>query len=177
MTIRVTSHGGNVCGCKHIFGFSSAGPSVPLFEQKGENFYYKGGDLKGQRLYGYANDLFLGVGENFPKQSGEDRLRAMVEKLVLTYRGHRIEVVLKCGRRDPKNLTPKQIAKNWPSSGQIQWEPLLLELGFERVGKDFYNSNSGNWLRTYHLIITPEMHERVHKEVSLRNKKEKSLFR
>ncbi len=164
MSFRVTRHGGLVCGCKHIQGFHRYGPSAKMEKRDPSLFYQR--DLHGEvtraLLPGYTNDLFVGnTSDNkWPEETGEERLKRIVLRLKQSWRGHRIEAVLKAGRypEDTEKMTPKQITERWGASGQILWEPLLLELGFIRVGPQFYNSNSGNWLRTYHLFITPEMH-------------------
>lgn len=172
---RVLSHGGFVCGVKHLVGFPSIGPSYELGNRKYEHFLMQSGDLKGRIMTGYERDLFL-MSER-PKETAGERFEWTMKQIKRTWAGQAIHAFLKAGNqgRQTQNMDADEIIKKYYPSGehQICWEPILLKAGFQRVGEQFYNSNSGNWLREYVFYCTPETYKEAN---GIKNKKKKVTF-
>ena len=123
--MRVNTHGGMCCGVKHIFSF----PGNPDWQCSA---------LEGRIVYQGAGPEMDNPGENFypgprDKESGSERLKALLEYVDEKKTSHLLEVILH-----------KYTATNW--------DALLKKHGF-RLVTVFHNSNTHNTeLHVYHRV-------------------------
>lgn len=128
--MKMTFHGGNCCGIKHISGMGE-GPDKLCFgknETEPRTEYIEGEEVSSEW------DVFS---ESRPVESGEDRLKAMLNYLSQWRSKGIVEITLVLMESDS-------------NFSQRAWVPVLEKLGFREVNSCF-NSNSGNIVHVYHL--------------------------
>lgn len=131
--MQVAYHGGQCCGIKVIYGFSSNPREVlgkvvanPISSVQAYSLQNK--DRRGATVSSDLNPCL----KDFPAQTGIERLDALVEWV--------------------KEWRPEGIIEiTLTDAYQKKWYPLLKSRKFKQVAK-FYNSNSGNIVRIFHLI-------------------------
>lgn len=130
--MQVVYHGGKCCGIKTIYGFNSDPYQVlsPVAEQSlrpHDAYILQRKDVTGSDV---SSNLYPCL-KAFPRQTGIERLDALVE-WVKEWR--------------PEGVIEITLTDAW----QKKWYPLLKVRKFKQVAK-FYNSNSGNIVRIFHL--------------------------
>lgn len=143
--MHIRHHGGHCCAIKTIEGFGY-GPDFPMCERKGtepkKNDY--GGyhfrpkqwvDADGGNFRTDFNVFY----EPAPAESAEERLARLIDFLA---------------RKRPSGIVEICLADEYGDEcGQVEeWEDIILDHGFKRV-TEAWNSNSGNMVYVYHLVM------------------------
>lgn len=132
--MKITFHGGECCGIRHISGFGTE-PNAKLSAL--EAIKYPGDRVAEADTYGLpVSSCFNVYTLDAPEETYVERLDRYL-KFLDEFRPQGItEVTLADDGTDYDNQLP-------------EWEPLLLERGFVPV-TNCYNSNSGNRVYVYH---------------------------
>lgn len=128
-------HGGQCCGVKTIAGF----PHFP----KSSHRAYEREAVVAVRNYD-ANGSHVSTTKPFftdaaPQETIEERFERLIKF---------------CKRRRPQGVIEVCLARakdgSWDQFNL--WEPLLFKHGFKVTVPEFRNSNSGNYIKIYHLV-------------------------
>lgn len=145
--MKITHHGGGCCGIKQIsmLGFSpddlTYATSAPDNLQEAKNYANRdatGQSVDGRNIYWFQR----------PTETTGQRFDAYLEFLSKHRPCSLVEVT----------IVPYEESARYPDDEggweehQISWVPFLEERGFNCVAK-FANSNSGNHVWVYHLIL------------------------
>lgn len=132
--MQLVFHGGLCCGIKTIYRMGY-GPDAPEHENPAlekvpiNNIDQCGGDVSSDERFFHMDA---------PEESGKDRLDRYIEYMK-KYR--------------PKNVLEVVLAESaYRHSCQMVWKPILEERGFKCV-TSHKNSNSGNTIHIFHLLI------------------------
>lgn len=128
-------HGGMCCGIKTIAGFCGHTNSNEYHRpaQKFRSNDTNGDDVSTERPF---------FTDEAPKEPAIQRLDRLIAF---------------CKKYRPKGAIEIVLMRTQYNTFQIgAWEQIILERGFKQYVPEFENSNSGNFLRIYHLITTEE---------------------
>jgi hypothetical protein len=137
--MKITFHGGECCGVKHISGFSHDPTSKLEAYINPKPFSGAHPDQNGASVNS-AKNFFYGEA---PKETEVERLDRYIAYLDKVRPFGVIEIVL-CDYK-----------KSWLDQTK-DWAPILLERGFVLV-TDCINSNSGNRIYIYHRKVEGDM--------------------
>lgn len=133
--VMIAFHGGKCCGIKTICHLGTSPEELRYARTETEVLDR---DACGDEVT--SSDDFFHLSR--PEETAGERFKACVEYLK---------------RRRPKGLVEVTII--WEelanSLSQKRWKPVLLEHGF-KLAAEYKNSNSGNTLRTYLLVMDEE---------------------
>lgn len=130
--MRISLHGGDCCGIKHIHGLGYY-PDTPLAARKARKM-----TSFGQHWNGGHNDMIHSnsrgkcdfFNEAAPKESRRERFKRFVEFI--------------------KSKRPHGIIETTLNAHGTQWKPIFAELGFKAVSSA-KNSNTSSIITVYHL--------------------------
>lgn len=130
----IANHGGMCCGIKHIF---QMGTSPNAVDSRIEQSTAKRPNTRDvSYIPAESSDNFYHL--DAPSETKLERLKRYINFLSERRPSHIVEVVIS--------------ESKWEHQNQIAWMPVLEELGFKKVSRAF-NSNSGNTVHIYHLIL------------------------
>lgn len=128
-------HGGMCCGIKTIAGFSGHN-NYNEYERTAQKF--RSNDANGDHV-STEKPFFT---DEAPQEKAIERLDRLIAF---------------CKKYRPKGAIEIVLMRTRGNGFQIDaWEKIILDRGFKQYVPEFENSNSGNFLRIYHLITTEE---------------------
>lgn len=145
--MRITHHGGGCCGIKQICMLGCSPDDVMYKtaapEHLGEAKGYARRDADGRGADSTTNIYWF----ERPTEKAGERFDAYLEFLKKYRPCSLVEVTIV-----PYEDSAKDDDEEWWEEYQKTWIPFLKKRGFKRVAK-FANSNSGNHIEVYHLIL------------------------
>lgn len=163
MTIKISAHGGNCCGIKHIWGFgqhATENTSLPSYKKEVHS-----GDHGGREDNCFPIDR--------PAETMKQRFHGLLHNLCKYRSNGLVEIVLVEGgyTGDIDEEAERYCSCSYPCDGdepceifnQVQFFPMVEEVGFKAVSR-FHNENSGHVVRVYHLAMTDDWCEEFQKK-------------
>lgn len=148
MTMRITHHGGGCCGIKQIsmLGFSPDENLHPLEEPKDKTSarHYAAQDARGGNVESSRNIYWFAR----PYESAGERFDAYLNFLKKHRPCSLVEVTIVPYEDSVEANGDEVLMTNY----QEEWQPFLRSRGFKMVNR-FANSNSGNHIEVYHLVL------------------------
>lgn len=148
MTMRITHHGGGCCGIKQIamLGYSPDENLYPFDkpEDKKKAKYYADQDARGGNVESSRNIYWFAR----PYESAGARFDAYLDFL----KKHRPCSLVEVTIVPYEDSVAAGGDERYMAEYQADWRPFLKDRGFKMVNR-FANSNSGNHIEVYHLVL------------------------